>query len=430
MARVRPERRTPLDLAITAVVIVVLVTACAIAWAVSPVRHTDSAQAGSAPAAVQPAQTVPATFVPRWQATSDATTVPAIGESVVVTGDGGAVVGHDPATGRALWSYRRDLDLCTVGTAWTASSDVALAVYRNSRGCSEVTALDAATGARTGARTSDADPELTLGTDSGYVVAQGPRRLETWGSNLVRGIEYGRVEAPVRPEDAPDRNDCALFSSAVSGDRLAVVERCADDPGYRLTVMGSVLDKDDEVEKYGSSLITGDVSGPPPVVIAMSSSGIAVYDGGASPAEPPTLGAESGPAIRRFDTDGVAAGTNTVAGNATPPPGSVPIAADGIVTYWTGRATVVLNGQTLNPIYQVPGTLGPGQVMAGQLLLPSASGISVRDVATGREVRSIPLARSAEPDEGGTAAPVVSLRVIGDIVVEQRGNRIEAFGPG
>lgn len=424
MARVKPERRRPIDLAVTAAILVVVAALCVTAWALSPVRHTTSVQAEGEPAVVQPAQAVPERFVARWQADSDATDTPAVGTSVVVTGDGGRVAGHDPATGRELWSYGRDLDLCTVGTAWTASSDLALAVYRNSRGCSEVTALDAGTGSRKGARTSDADSEIRLATDSGYVVAQGPRRMETWGSNLVRGIEYGRVEAPVRPEDAPERADCELFSSTVSGDRVAVVERCADDPGYRLTVLGAVLGSDENVEQYGSTLITGDVSGPPPVVIAMSSSGIAVYDGGAAPAEPPTIGAESGPAIRRFDTDGIAAGTNTVAGDATPPAGSVPISSDGIVTYWTGKATVVLNAQTLNPIYQVPGTLGPGQVMAGRLLLPSTTGISVRDVATGREIRSIPLARSEPP------APVVSLRVLGDVVIEQHGTRIEAFGPG
>lgn len=424
MARVRPERRRPIDLAVTAAIVVVVAALCVTAWALSPVRHTVSVPAAAEPAAVQPAQSVPASFVARWRADSDATRAPAIGTSAVVTGNGGRVVGHDPATGRELWSYSRDLDLCAVGTAWTGSADLALAVYRNSRGCSEVTALDAGTGSRKGARTSDADPEVRLATDSGYVVAQGPRRMETWGSNLVRGIEYGRVEAPVRPEDAPDRVDCELFSSVVSGDRVAVVERCADDPGYRLTVLGAVLGDDEKVEQYGSTLITGDVSGPPPVVIAMSSSGIAVYDGGAAPAEPPTFDAESGPAIRRFDTDANAAGTNTVAGDSTPPAGSVPISSDGIVTYWTGKATVVLNAQTLNPIYQVPGTLGPGQMMAGQLLLPSTTGISVRDVATGREIRSIPLTRSE------AAAPVVSLRVLGDIVVEQHGPRIEAFGPG
>lgn len=423
MARVKPERRRPIDLAISAIIVVVVAAVGLIAWLISPVRGTTSVQARSAPPEVEQPAAVPAAFAPRWQAASDATVTPAIADSVVVTGNGGTVIGHDPASGAQVWSYRRDLDLCVVDTAWTASTDLALAVYRNSRGCSEVTALDAKTGARKGTRTSDADDQLRLVSDYGYVVAQGPRRLETWGSNLVRGIEYGRVEAPVRPEDEAKRRDCEIFSSAITGDRMSVIERCADDPGYRLTVLGALLDDDERVEQHGSTLITGDVSGPPPVVIAMSSSGIAVYDGGASPAEPPALGGESGPSIRRFDTEGVATGSNTVSGDAAPPSGSVPIDGSGVVTYWTGKSTVVLDAQSLKPIYQVPGTLGPGQVMAGQLLLPSTAGISVRDVATGREIRSIPLTRSSAPDG------VVSLRVLGDVVVEQRGATIEAFGP-
>ncbi|MDV7175574.1 hypothetical protein R4144_19865 [Gordonia amicalis] len=423
MARVKPERRRPIDLAVTAIIVVLVAVSGLIAWLVSPVRGTTSVQAQSTPPEVEQPAAVPGSFAPRWHAASDATVTPAIAASVVVTGNGGTVTGHDPASGAELWSYRRDLDLCVVGTAWTASTDLALAVYRNSRGCSEVTALDAKTGARKGARTSDADDQLRLVSDYGYVIAQGPRRLETWGSNLVRGIEYGRVEARVRPEDEAKRKDCVIYSSAISGDRMSVTERCADDPGYRLTVLGVLLDDDERVEQYGSTLITGDVSGPPPVVIAMSSSGIAVYDGGASPAEPPALGGDSGPSIRRFDSEGVATGSNTVSGDATPPSGSVPLDGNGIVTYWTGKSTVVLDGQSLKPIYQVPGTLGPGQVMAGQLLLPSTAGISVRDVAGGREIRSIPLARNAPPDG------VVSLRVLGEVVVEQRGTTVEAFGP-
>ena len=62
-----------------------------------------------------------------------------------------------------------------------------------------MTALDSDTGARTGARTSDADDAVNLAGGSGYVLAQGRTRLETWGTNLVRGIEYGRVDAPVKP---------------------------------------------------------------------------------------------------------------------------------------------------------------------------------------------------------------------------------------
>ncbi|MEO9329900.1 Rv3212 family protein [Gordonia aurantiaca] len=423
MARVRPERRRPIDLVISAIIVVVVAVACLVAWLVSPVRATKSTQAATEPPAVASAASVPEAFAVRWRAESAATATPAVGKALVVTGDGGTVVGRDPRSGSEVWRYSRDLELCAVDTAWTSSIDAALAVYRNSRGCSEVTALDAATGARRGSRTADADPTVHLVSDYGYVVAQGPERLETWGSNLVRGIEYGRIEARVRPEDDPKRRHCRLFSAAISGDRVAIVERCENDPGYRLTVIGAILDDDERVEEYGSSLITGDVSGPPPVLIGMSSSGIAVYDGGASPAEPPAIGGDSGPAIRRFDTSAVAVGSNTVSGDAFPPAGSVPLEGEGIVTYWTGKATVVLDAQSLRPIYQVPGTLGPGQVMAGQLLLPSRAGISARDVATGRELRSIPLPRSSAPDG------VVSLKVLGDTVLEQRGGMVEAYGP-
>ncbi|NED68557.1 hypothetical protein G3I15_47275, partial [Streptomyces sp. SID10244] len=76
----------------------------------------------------------------------------------------------------------------------------------------------------------------------------------------------------------------------------------------------------------------------------------------------------------------------------------------------TGGTTVVLDAQNVRPIYQVPGAIGTGDVMAGQLLLPTATGISVRDAATGREVRSIPIRR-----DGYTRGPI-SLRVLGSTV--------------
>ena len=89
MARVKPERRRPIDLAITATIIALVAVAGLIAWLVSPVRGTTSVQAQSTPPEVEQPAAVPDAFAPRWQATSDATVVPAIADSVVVTGDGG-----------------------------------------------------------------------------------------------------------------------------------------------------------------------------------------------------------------------------------------------------------------------------------------------------------------------------------------------------
>lgn len=414
MTRIRPERRTRVDLMVSALVIVVVMIGGAVVWLVSPARHTTSTQS-AAPPVVHPATAVPMSFSPRWHAPSGATRIPAVAASTIVTADGGTVIGHDPATGTSLWHYARDLPLCTAVAAWPTSVNEALAVYRNSRGCSEVTALDAATGQRKGARTSDADNTLQVTVGSGYVLAQGPGRLETWGSNLVRGIEYGRVTAPVKPGVMPGRTECRLFSSAIAGDRVAVIERCAGDAGYRLTVLGALLDNDERVSQYGSALITQTATGAAPVLIAMSSSAIAVYDGGAD--------GNHTPAVRQFSADGAPTASNTVNGPASPPDDSVAITSGGLVTYFTGTDTVVLDAQSMRPRYQIPAALGPGEVMGGQLLLPGPSGISVRDPATGSPLRTIPLDR--HDYRGGT----VSLRVLGDSVIEQRGATIEVFGP-
>ncbi|GAC66621.1 Rv3212 family protein [Gordonia soli] len=419
MPRIRPERRTRLDLVISLAIVIAVAVVGVLVWFESPARRTVSTPAAQAAPDVDVAGSVPTTFVPAWQAHSPLTHVPAVGRSVVVTGDGGTVTGHDPATGREIWTYRRDLPLCALAAAWPATADDTLAVYRNSRGCGEVTALQGDDGMRVGTRSSEADHDVDIVTDSGYVLSQGATRLETWGSNLVRGIEYGRVEAPVKPGVQPGRTDCRLLSTGLGGDRVAVVERCAGDAGYRLTVLGAVLDKDEKVQQYGSSLITSTADGPPPRVVAVTNSAIAVYDGGTD--VDAITGARGRPAIRQYSLDGAPTATNTVDGPAGAPADSFPLTKDGLTSFFTGRATVVLDAASARPVYQVPDTLGPGEVMAGQLLLPSRSGISVRDSATGREVRAIAVPRE------GVGDTTVSLRVIGRLVVQQWGPTVQTL---
>ncbi|MFI8771926.1 hypothetical protein ACIGKQ_07175 [Gordonia sp. NPDC062954] len=427
MARIRPERRTPVDLAVTAAIIVVTVVVGLLVWANSPVRQTESVQAVAPVPEVEPSAQVPTALTPSWRAQSPATRIPAVANSTVVTADGGTVAGRDPRTGRELWRYTRNLDLCAAIAAWPASNNKVLAAYRNSRGCGEITALDASSGQRTGGRSSDADDRVRLLSDSGYVVSQGPTRLETWGSNLVRGIEYGRVDAPVNPDVQPGRSDCQLLSSAVGGSRVAVIERCADDPGYRLTVLGAVLDDDEDVQQYGSSIITDGSAGPPPILIAMTSSTIAVYDGGGDPplpdADTPTPDGNRTPTIRQFSSNGAPTATNTVNGVQAPPGDGVVVTGGGLTTFYTGTATVVLDASDLRPIYQIPGTIGTGEVMAGQLLLPTADGVSVRDGATGRELRAMTLPRDGRRDEP------VALRVLGADVIEQWGPTVTSYSP-
>lgn len=413
-ARIAPERRTRLDLTITAVIVVLVVLAGVLLWWTAPARTTELRTATEEPVALLPTESLPTAYRELWRAPSPATDVPAVGKATVVTGDGGTMAGRDPATGRALWSYRREAPLCAAIAAWPGGNNEALGVYRNSRGCSEVTALDANTGERRGNRTSDADDAITLSYDQTFALAAGDTRLETWGTNLVRGIEYGRVDAPVNPDVAPNRDACRLHS-AVSGDsRVAIIERCARDEGYRLTVLSATLTEDEKIREWGSELITTSAQGAPPVVIAATDSIVTVYDGGGATDRPD-------PTVRTFGTDAVERGARSVDGERVPPARSHPLTAQALTTYWTGRSTLVLDSNTGEARVQITDTLGPGELATG-LLIPVDGAISVRDPVTGRELRRVPVDR-------GDYRGVVSLRTLGPYVIEQRGDEIVVLGP-
>lgn len=412
-ARIAPERRTRLDLTITAVITASVVLAGVLLWWTAPSRTTELRTATEEPVVALPTESLPTAFRELWRAPSAATDVPAIGKATVVTGDGGLLAGRDPATGRELWSYRRDAQLCAAVAAWPGGTNDALGVYRNSRGCSEVTALDASSGERRGNRTSDADASITLSYDQTFALAAGDTRLETWGTNLVRGIEYGRVDAPVNPDVAPDRDACRLYSAISGSSRVAVIERCSRDEGYRLTILSSTLTDDEKVREWGSELITDSAQGAPPVVIATTDSTVTVYDGG-DPNRP-------GPTVRTFGTDAIERGARSVEGAATPPADSRPLNARALTTYWTGRSTLVLDSTTGEARVQISDTIGPGEQATG-LLIPVVGGITVRDPANGAELRRIPVDR-------GDYRGMVSLRTLGPYVIEQRGDEIVVLGP-
>lgn len=418
MGRIKPERRTRTDLIVTALIAAIVVAAGVAVWWTSPARHTESVTA-TTPAPVQlPAENVPREISVRWSAQSDVTTVPQITRDSLVTASGGTVVAHRLSDGSDLWSYRRNLPLCAAAAGWTGGDNDVLAVYRNSRGCSEVTSLRGSDGARHAARTSDADDTVHLSIDTAYALLYGPTRLETWGSNLVRGIEYGRVTAPVNPDVAPDRTHCRLYSAVSGADRVAIVERCDDDPGYRLTVLSSNLTSDEKIRQWGSTLITTSAAGPAPRVVAATDSTIVVYDGGADPSG--SVGGPQGPRLRLFTPQAESRSEHPVAGDAQVPERSDPIIDQGVVSFWTGKATVVLDASNGNPMFQVTDAIGPGAVMAGQLLVPMPGAISVRRVFDGHEEFSIPV------DRGQVVGPV-ALRVLGDTILEQRGTQVVAL---
>lgn len=411
-----PERRTRTDLVVAAVIAVVVVVAASIAWFTGDARGTTSIPAEEPLPRAEPATAVPTTLTELWRAPSAATDstrtpLPVVTGSTVVTADGGAVLGRDPRSGEQSWSYTRDLPLCSVVASW----NTAVAVYRDGRGCSQVTELDGATGDRKAQRTSDADDAVRLSSDGTYVTSRGDTRMELWRSDLVRTLEYGRVDAPVNPGSQP-RTGCTLLSSASTNSRTAVLEQCPGEPAARLSLINPAPKDASEPEEYGSTVVpelVPESDGPTAGrIIAITGSVVALW-----------IPANNGAPDRVGLYDDAAARTSEFAlpGVSSPTPNFPATKAGSVLTWFTGAGVQAFDSDNLGPLWTVPGALGNGTVMAGRLLVPVPDGISVVDLATGVSTADIPV------DRGDYDGPI-QMSVIGDVVVEQRGSDVVALG--
>uniref|UniRef100_UPI00035F6465 Rv3212 family protein n=1 Tax=Rhodococcus sp. R1101 TaxID=1170698 RepID=UPI00035F6465 len=139
-----PERRTRTDLLVAAALVVTALVAASAVWLTSDARGTTSTTWDGPVPTPATAQSLPRTLAELWRAPSAATTAPVVSGGTIATADGGAVVGRDPQSGEERWRYDRDRALCAATEAW---GDV-VSVYRDPRGCGQVTALDAGSGAR------------------------------------------------------------------------------------------------------------------------------------------------------------------------------------------------------------------------------------------------------------------------------------------
>jgi len=280
-----------------------------------------------------------------------------------------------------------------------------VAVYRDQRGCSQVTELAGDTGKRVAARSSYNDDTLTLTADGTYVLALGPNRLEVWRSDLVRTLEYGYVDAPVNPHSQP-RSGCALNSAASSSSQVAVLERCPGDEGDRLTVLHPAPEDPTKPEEKGSAVLTG-IDGAR--VLATAGERVLLYL--------PEAAART-PRLAVYDSTATAVAEY---GLNNPLPADATVADAGASTLlWTGNSVISLRESDLSPEWTAPGALGPGAAMGGRILMPVTDAIAVLDVTTGREVRRIPVAR-------GVVSGPIRTAVLGGTVLEQRGAEVVAL---
>ena len=258
--RVAPERRTRIDLLISALIIVVVLMAGAVIWWFSPVRHTTSDRAHRVVPAAKPTHR-PGGTGPALAGAIGGHHRRGLSRSLVITGDDGSVIGRDPATGSQVWRYHRNRRPCAVLGAWRDSIDTVLSVYGNSRGCGEVTALDGDTGARTGARTSDADDAVNLAGGSGYA-GTGPHPVGGHQPRARHRVRPGR--RAVKPDAQPQRTGCDIRQRcwAPTGSPHRTLRRRQRIPADR---PGVNQDDDEKVRQFGSTIITrGTADGPRP----------------------------------------------------------------------------------------------------------------------------------------------------------------------
>jgi len=406
---VRPERRTKGDILAAAAIAVVVAVTASLMWWTSDARATVSRPAAVPVQAPTPAREVPATLNQLWTAASPATTAPVVVSGTVATGDGREVDGRDPGTGQIRWSHARDSDLC--GVSWIYH--LAVAVYKDDRGCGQVSTLEGATGRRGPARSGYADPRVRLSSDGTTVLSAGDTRLELWRSDMVRMLTYGETDARVKPSARGLHSGCRLVSAAASSSAVSVLESCTQQADLRLVLLRPGKEDDEPQQHTVAEPGIGADSGAR--VLTVWENNTAVYLPGNSSAQP---------RVEVIDDTGTTVSSTLL---PKPPSPSAAVSQTGnLVTWWTGDSLMVFDASTLTPRYTIAAgdttaPLGPGVMMAGRLLVPVTGAIGVYDPVNGANERYIPVNRAPT---NSAVVPTVS----GSRVFEQRGDNVVALG--
>jgi len=407
-----PERRERRDLLAAVAIVVVVAVAAGITWWRSDARATTSTVATAPVPAMAAANSVPTTLRPLWSAASAATTAPVVVAGVAVSADAATVTGRDPLSGAMSWTYRRNLALCAVAGQW----GFAVALYRDSGGCRQVTALQGASGARGPQRNSSADTAVALVGDGTYLTSLGSTRLELWRSDLVRTLEYGRVDTPVTPGAQP-RSGCTLRSAGSVPTRLAVLESCPGEGTDRLTLLKPAPADATRPEQQGSVLTPSAGAR----LLAVTQQGQALL----------VTGPTGTPEIARYDASGVLTGQFPLplTANDLGAPGAlavpVSVATGSVIAVSVGTAIIALNSADLTPRWTTTGVLGAGTVVAATVLVPTPGAITALDPATGAMSARIAVDRGGyDPAKDGP----LSLAAAGPVILEQRGSTLVALG--
>lgn len=406
---ITPERRTRTDLIVTAVLVAVVLVAAFGAWSFSSARKASSVVAAQALPNPEPLLQLPARLIPAWRA--HATEPPLAIGATVVYADGDAVLGVAATTGEQVWRYARGEAVC----ALAENAGLILAFYPDARGCGEVTALEASTGQRRYARSSRADEQVTVITDGTHTVSQGPSRVDVLRTDLVLTMVYGEPDTAVNPGTQP-RWGCTQLSAMPAGSQIVMLERCPDEPSPRITRAAAVPKEAVEPEIDDSTIVPALGTEDGVRLIAVSGDGAAVFV--------PAQGDRSARVVVLDARGEQLTSTDVPSGPGGAPP-AVPVMTDaGIASLYTGAAAVVVDTADLRVSLIVPGAVGPGAVIGGELVVPGRTTLSAYRLGSGQLVRSTPVRRD------GYRGEPIEMAVAGSTIVTRWGETIAAYSPG
>lgn len=413
-----PERRTRADLAVTAGITVTVVAVVAGAWLHSDARGTDHTTAGAG-GAVAPSSTtsvpVPTAVEQRWRTPTDASVSPVpvtLDGAVVSTSDRGISV-LDADDGHEVWHYRRNRELCGVGSGWSRI----VTVFRGPKGCGDATSFTVSTGQYVDTRSALAPDTVSVFQSLDHIGLLGTDRVELWRSDLVRTVETGHREIVVNP-GTDIRDGCTFTSALTRKSVLAVATDCpgASDGDRTVSLLDAEPKEADEPETTHDFTVP---SGSELVAVGQNAAVIYVPGSGVRAVDPSD---DSGSRFQVLRTDGsfeqYPADPSPLFRDRVPGTLFVPRTADlpHHMTWFDGERLIAFGPTTLEPRFSLP-ALGTGAAMGQRLLVPVKDGIAVVDWSDGHTEKVLPV------DRGSWTGPV-TLKVQGDTVIEQRGDEL------
>lgn len=400
----RPLRRTRGDLLATGVITAVSVAAVAGVWLTSPVRSSHLTPADTEHVAAAPLEAVPDALVESWSLPDvllPGVHQPVISEGLVVTNNGQRVFAVDPSpTGGVVWDYERDLELCSLGTAWGR----VVTTWRAGNGCGDVVSIDASTGRYERTRSAISPDHVVALTSNDRIGTVGTERLELWRSDMVRTVEYGLVEGRQEPNLQPHPG-CELTSALTRTELLAVTEVCDDGVWLRFQ---EATPEESRTPEIRTSVQLSDADA---FLVAVGEEGAAVVTEGAVVSY-----SDEGVELHRHERGAPL----PTAAEGLP---HAPVTADlpHHLTWFDGGSLFLFSPSDLEVQHEIP-ALGTGVAVGSRLLVPVPEGISVVDWTTGETERTIPVDR-------GVHEGMVTLGVAGGTVVEKRGDLVVGLVP-